>query len=251
MKPETVRALWKFTPFKGSIKRAYGSRANPRHWFQLARACRVLAFDFGLLPSLQRGAPITRAGTPIPWYTYPAIEYLDQFDFSDRTVFEYGAGNSTLFWASRARRVVSVEHEWEWHNHLSARAPHNCELLHADTVDAYVSAIDRSGEQYDVIVIDGQSRQLCAGRAVQRLNTGGVIILDNSDWFPVSSRLLRDAGLLEIDFFGFAPSSEVTSCTSLYLHPGCALPAGERQPRPGIGSLRKDFDEAWWKPEER
>lgn len=248
MRPELVRALWKLTPFKGSIKRAYDSRANPLYWLQLGRACRLLGFDFGLLPSLQRRAPITRAGAPIPWYTYPAIEYLSQFDFAQKTVFEYGAGNSTLFWASRARRVVSVEHELDWHNHLAARVPTNCQLVHADAVDAYVTAIDRSGEQYDVIVIDGQSRQLCARRAVQRLNAGGFIILDNSDWFPGSSQLLREAGLLEIDFFGFAPSSEATSCTSLYFDRTCALTTDDRQPRPGIGSLPKSFDEAWWKP---
>ena len=33
----------------------------------------------------------------MPWYTYPVIEYLQQFDFSKLTVFEYGSGNSSCY----------------------------------------------------------------------------------------------------------------------------------------------------------
>ncbi len=32
----------------------------------------------------------------IPWYTYPAIEYLLSIDLSEMDVFEYGCGNSRL-----------------------------------------------------------------------------------------------------------------------------------------------------------
>ena len=248
MRRELVRALWKVSPFKTFIKGAYRSRANPRYWRQLGRACSVLAFDFGLLPSLVRQEPVTRDGTPIPWYTYPAIEYLSQFDYSGKIVFEYGAGNSTLFWASRATRVVSVEHEPEWHRYLSARLPHNCQLFFEDDPESYVGAIDRLDEYYDVIVIDGQSRELCATHASRRLKSGGFVILDNSDWFPASSQLLRAAGLLEVDFFGFAPSNDATSSTSIYFDRACTLRTEGRQPRPGIGAIPNDFDEAWWKP---
>jgi hypothetical protein len=248
MRREFVRALWRVSPFKRLIKTAYHSRANPRYWRQVGRACSLLSFDFGLLPSLVRQAPVARDGTPIPWYTYPAIEYLSQFDFRDKVVFEYGAGNSTLFWASRAARVVSVEHEPEWHGHLSARLPANCQLFFEDRPERYVGAIDRLDEHYDLIVIDGQSRQLCAAHATQRLKSGGLVILDNSDWFPASSQLLREAGLMEVDFFGFAPANDVTSSTSIYFDRVCTLQTRGRQPRPGIGAMPNSFDETWWKP---
>ena len=33
---------------------------------------------------------------PIPWFTYPSIQYLDQLDLSEKTIFEWGSGNSSL-----------------------------------------------------------------------------------------------------------------------------------------------------------
>src|SRR5580700_365359 len=37
----------------------------------------ILAFDQGLLATIQNNLPIDASGAPIPWYTYPAIEYLN------------------------------------------------------------------------------------------------------------------------------------------------------------------------------
>lgn len=243
-----VRAAWRVTPFKRQIKRTYYSSFNPLYWVRIARACAILAFDFGLLRSMVRRACVTPAGEPLPWYSYPATEFLNQFDFGGRTVFEYGCGNSTVFWSRRARRVVSVEHEAEWYEEVRRMVGPNVELLHERDPDQYIAAVHRFDERYDVIVIDGQSRLRCAREALTRMNRGGFIILDNSDWFPDTSKTLRDSGLLEVDFFGFGPLNDYTSATSVYFDRSCTLqPAGGRQPVPGIGSLPKDFDEAWWK----
>jgi hypothetical protein len=66
---------------------------------------------------------------------------------------------------------------------------------------------------------------------------GGMIVLDNADWLPESSRLLREAGLIEIDMTGFSPINDYTSTTSLYLHRAFRFaPLLERQPTPGIGA---------------
>jgi hypothetical protein len=215
---------------------------------RLSRACRTLAFDQGLLNSMIRGQAVDRAGEAIPWYTFPATEFLTQLDFSAKAVFEYGCGNSTLFWSRRARRVVSVEHEREWSEYMRRSVPQNCDVVFEPVPSEYVAAVHRGNERYDVIVIDGQSRLRCAAEAISRLNPGGIVILDNSDWFPEASKTLRDAGLIEIDFYGIAPINDYTSTTSLYLDREVSLqPRRERQPVPGIGSIPKDFDEAWWK----
>src|SRR5207244_9596553 len=96
---------------------------------------------------------------------------------------------------------------------------------------------------FDVIVVDGlvtgRTRLKCARAAVPLLRRGGMIILDNSDWLPESSRHLREAGLIEVDMTGFAPINDYTCTTSFYLHPEFAFrPARDRQPLPGIGSRR-------------
>jgi hypothetical protein len=74
----------------------------------------ILLFSQGHWNSVKSRSAIDAAGKPIPWYTYPAIEYLGNFDFSQCDVFEFGSGNSSLYWSSRARSVMSVEDNYGW-----------------------------------------------------------------------------------------------------------------------------------------
>src|SRR5262245_56791293 len=57
------------------------------------------------LSSLKARA-VDKDGNPLPWYTYPAIDFLRRKCFAERTVLEFGSGQSTLWWAARARSVV-------------------------------------------------------------------------------------------------------------------------------------------------
>ena len=60
-------------------------------------------------------------GAPLPWFTYAAIEFLaERVDRSWR-VFEYGAGNGTLWWSARVREVHAVEADAGWHAALAPR----------------------------------------------------------------------------------------------------------------------------------
>jgi hypothetical protein len=70
-----------------------------------------------------------------------------------------------------------------------------------------------------------------------------MIILDNSDWLPESSRLLRESGLIEIDMTGFAPINDYTHTTSFYLHREFAFrPRHDRQPIAGVGSQQNQWE---------
>jgi hypothetical protein len=131
---------------------------------------------------------------------------------------------------------------------MRAALPENCEILLEQDPDRYVNAVAAKGVPFDVIVIDGQSRLRCAMAATRWLRKGGIILLDNSDWFPRSSEVLRTEGLIEVDMAGFGPINDYTSTTSLYFDREFAFsPKSTRQPIPGIGSRPNTFDEAWWK----
>jgi hypothetical protein len=43
------------------------------------------------------GMPVDGHGRLVPWPTYPMIEFLNGLDFAQATVFEFGAGGSTLY----------------------------------------------------------------------------------------------------------------------------------------------------------
>ena len=72
----------------------------------------------GWLESIRTRQPL-RGGKPIPWFTYPAIEFFDSIVLEGKTVLEVGSGFSTLYWAQRGCRGVSLEIDPEWANSLS------------------------------------------------------------------------------------------------------------------------------------
>src|SRR5215218_1655637 len=93
------------------------------------RACKVLLSDQAYFASIRDGELRDRENNYVPWFTYPAIEALKNWDLADKRVFEYGSGYSTLFWASRAKEVVSVEHNRDWYEKIAGLAPSNARVI--------------------------------------------------------------------------------------------------------------------------
>lgn len=174
--------------------------------------------------SVKRKLPFDRNLNPLPWYTYPGIEYLQQFDFTGCTVFEYGSGNSSRFWSNLARSVVSIESDPDWYQTgLQYLSPNRTLLLKTEK-DEYVNAIHHGDVQYEIIVIDGEYRFNCAIEAMTRVKKGGFILLDNSDWFPGTARFLRESGFSQVDFIGAGPINSYAWCTSLFFRDPVTIP---------------------------
>lgn len=181
--------------------------------------------EFAIEKSMDEKVCVDKDGNPLPWYTYPAIEYLSQFDYSQQKVFEYGCGYSSLFWAGRAERVISIEDNplyfERWQKEFGGAE--NLEIRWRDEGQIYEDAIFEEDQFYDVIVIDGKRRTECAKAAVLKLAPGGMVILDDSDRINTSNeyveavKTLQGADLIQIDFYGFCPMNNYTKTTSLFL----------------------------------
>jgi hypothetical protein len=125
---------------------------------------------------------------------------------------------------------------------MRTQVPPNCQLSLESDLDRYADAIMQTGELFDVIVIDGGDRYKCAQRVGRALRPGGVI-LDNSDWAPESSRVLREYGLIEVDMTGFSPGTAFAGSTSLYFHREFNFHAAQdRQPAYGVGARLIDWE---------
>ena len=142
----------------------------------------MLNFRLGHFKSVWNRKCTDARGEPLPWYTYPAIEYVKQLELRDCVVFEYGAGFSSLFYAQRCQRVFSVEDNPEWHEMVSRLAPANSQVILAKSPDEYVNKIHEFNTSFDIVVIDGSHRERCCEPALKKLKPTGMIILDNSDW---------------------------------------------------------------------
>ena len=180
---------------------------------------RHILFDYGWMRSHRENGPVSRDGEPLPWFTYPAIDYLNQLDISEMDVFEWGAGYSTAFWSKRARSVVSVETSPTWAIRVEKMVrKQNCTVVVTTSdVEEYVKVISNY-PVFDIIIIDGigESRRSCALTAPNHLRPGGIIIVDNTDQWPRTAEVLRKADFIEVDFTGFSPG--MTSChtTSIF-----------------------------------
>jgi hypothetical protein len=214
-----------------------------RHWWRVGTdemfwLTEAMGVAYGHFRSVRERRPVDGQGEPVPWYTYPALEYLRQFDFSAWDAFEFGGGNSSRFWARRCRSVTTVESDPTWHATIVKDAlPSQTVLLETDPV-RYADAVTRGDRRYHLIVIDGQHRRACTERAHRHLMPGGMILFDNTDWWPDSCAYLRAQGLMQVDFTGPGPSNQYMWTTSMFFREHVALVSSTgRQPHYGIGSL--------------
>jgi predicted O-methyltransferase YrrM len=186
------------------------------------RVVEILEKEYALKKTIEEESCVDRDGNPIPWYTYPAIEYLLQLDFSDKRIFEFGAGNSTLFWANLSAEVVSVEDNKSWYKSLKKKIPSNVELKYKQLGEKYTSTILKEKGEFDVIIVDGRMRDKCCESAIQKIASGGLIILDNSDRaseykeYSDAIRTLNKKDMIQVDFFGFGPINDYTWTTSIF-----------------------------------
>ena len=190
-------------------------RLTPRKVITAIRFLHVFNRKHGHGNSRQ-GLCLNGEGEPIPWITYPCLEFISELDFSDSVVFEFGSGSSTLWWSKRSKYVYSVEREAYWYEKIKAELPSNAHLTLCKNETLYPKTILEGDRKYDVVIIDGAVRFPCAEAMISTLHSSSLVILDNSEWYPNLSLLLRDRGFFQIDFCGFAPINAFPSCTSIF-----------------------------------
>lgn len=174
----------------------------------------------GWFLSWHKKASIDGQGKPIPWITYPAIEFLSRRLPASIRVFEYGCGNSTLWWANRATSVVSIEHDAGWYSKMLPALPPNCSLSHIplDTNGHYAGAISAYRNTFEIVFVDGRDRVNCLARSPEALTQNGIIILDNSDrinYRPGIEELFAK-GWRQIEFVGYSPITSAKNETSIF-----------------------------------
>lgn len=180
--------------------------------------------ETGWLNSIIRKRSISKEDYPLPWMTYSFIGFINDRLSPNLTLFEFGSGESTIYWAKRLKKVTSVEHDIIWYQKMKMGLPSNVFYHYADLQGEYVNKISSIGEKYDIIVIDGRKRVECAKIAPLFLKPSGIIIWDNSlrEQYKEGIGYLEDRGFRHIDFKGLNPLGHVMTVTSVfYQQPNC------------------------------
>jgi hypothetical protein len=147
------------------------------------------------------GSPL---GSGLPWISWKAIDYLNKIDFRGKLVYEYGGGGSTIYFAKRGARVVTIETNSDWTTLIDdAVKRHKLQdLVTIETIDL----VDGQSKQryldhiltvdpWDVVLIDGDdtdysgrcpypiSRMECVPNVLKTVRPGCMAIVDDS-WRP-------------------------------------------------------------------
>lgn len=176
--------------------------------------------DVGWFKSFDTGMSIDSKGNPIPWITYSAINFLEKRIHKKMVVFEYSCGNSTLWWASRAKKLISCEHNKLWYEKMKQQIPQNVELSHIDLVygGMYSNEVSKYNMMFDIIIIDGRDRINCVKKSLKAIKEDGVFIWDNSERasYKEGYDFLLLNGYKRLDFEGMGPINVVPWCTSIF-----------------------------------
>lgn len=186
----------------------------------LLYAKRSYLIESGFIASTISHKPIKRDGSPLPWMNYSIISFFEQRLGKGLSLFEYGSGNSTLFFSNLVSSVVSVECDREWYDYVVKTLPENAKLILCDPFDneTYSKIIQQQGKKFDVVVVDAEDRVNCLINAQQSLTDRGVMILDDSmgeDWKFVMN-YLQEQGFRKLDFEGLKPGRTRNYRTTIF-----------------------------------
>ncbi|MBN1294118.1 MAG: class I SAM-dependent methyltransferase [Candidatus Latescibacteria bacterium] len=131
-----------------------------------------------------------------PWLTKSANKILRSYLKKTDIGLELGSGRSTIWFAKRTKHLTSVEHNEVWYRKVSQAIKKSelqnidYHLIHSDLSDekgentAYVRLINRFNDNiFDYVLIDGIYRDFCTLNVLGKIRPGGVLIIDNVNWF--------------------------------------------------------------------
>jgi len=132
-----------------------------------------------------------------PWLTQQANLALDSLLKPSDVGIEWGSGRSTQWFAHKIRFVTSIEHDRRWYDivlsQLAEADVKNVDYRYTDGVlgvDAesfeipYLQAVVHiPAASIDFALVDGCYRGHCAALAINKLKSGGLLVIDNVNWF--------------------------------------------------------------------
>lgn len=127
-----------------------------------------------------------------PWLTEDMNKILSSWLKPEDIGFEWGAGRSTLWLAARIKHLTSVEQNAEWAEHveeLISNSGFESKVslekhfnTHGAPPDSYYEVIKKVPDStLDFCLVDGDLRDRCANFALDKLKSGGILVIDNAE----------------------------------------------------------------------
>jgi len=140
-----------------------------------------------------------------PWLTRQSIALLDQLIMKTDNGLEFGSGRSTKWLAARCHHLTSVEHDEKWYSLVNkmlierTNVKYLLRSLNKDNpvLSEYLNPFnDLEDQSIDFVLVDGRIREFVAHLAIQKLKSGGLLIIDNAEYFfPNNYNLSSSIGI--------------------------------------------------------
>ncbi len=123
-----------------------------------------------------------------PWLTQYVTKFLSSWLRKTDVGLEYGSGRSSIWFARRVKHLTSIEHNFIWYEHVRTELlKHNLanvNLVYAEEKESYIKIIKKTlNNSVDFALIDGIYRDECALEAIRKIKPGGLLIIDNINWY--------------------------------------------------------------------
>ncbi|MGY4383133.1 hypothetical protein ACVWYN_000152 [Pedobacter sp. UYP24] len=176
--------------------------------------------DKGWFDAFKTKSAIDENGHAIPWVTYSFIDFIKDRITKQQNIFEFGSGNSTIFYAKLAGSVYSVEHDKEWFEKSSKINLSNVKMIQCDlkTDGEYCRSAAPTGIKFHVIIVDGRDRVNCCKQAIHSLTEDGIVVLDDSERseYAEAHAFFKENGFKYLPFSGMAPGVIISKYTSIF-----------------------------------
>ena len=112
----------------------------------------------------------------------------------DKSMLEWGAGGSTLFFSKYVKEYTSIEHDEGWYkkikreignsidykwftlHHVLNNKPRTIPTQVEQFLD-YINYVDVLNKKYDIVLIDGRARPYCAQKVIPYLKENAVVFI--------------------------------------------------------------------------
>ena len=143
-------------------------------------------------------------------------------------MLEWGSGGSTLEFSPQVKKYYSIEHQVMWYKrvqglikekglknihyvHTPQNAPRQKDGRQSEYFQFrdYIDAVDEFHSKFDIVLIDGRARRLCAKKIIPHLSPEAIVIIH--DW------VLRPPYHCVMDYYELVEKIDYTEQTIAYI----------------------------------
>lgn len=178
--------------------------SNPNYWkYRILRPVIKLRYK-----------AFRKKNSPTPWLSPAATLFFDEWLTKEHIGVEFGSGVSTIFFAKRTKKMVVIEHYKPWYDKVvelfkkhdidtvdyrfvaqqkEEEIKVNPALFESfdlaardfnprwDYLNYFTILSDLEKNSVDFVLVDGRARPECLFMSLDKLKSGGLMVLDNSE----------------------------------------------------------------------